>query len=340
MRSSRSGGIPAVPRSGDVEAGRPWSDDHAPRLADVTPEDLIERYPVLYHMAEDGTWPSIQRHGLLSTVALLDLFEAPSPLRTQVLGGVRRDKTLLRHPAHGTAVIRDQRPLKFLRDVVTPGTSEQEYLDLLNSRVYLWASLDRLTKLLGARAYRDDFQTVLHVDTARLLAAHPEIELAPYNTGSMHVPNAPKRGKDVFLPVLDYPHQEWAKKRGRSGDALVEVTVPYGIPDIAQCVFRVERWHEGAVAEVVFETSPIDDASPADEAPRVRDTPPVDEAPPVHKALPVHEAPLVHASSSSVTPVVAPHRSGGRGPGAVDRRRNWLKLLQRMRTWGSGSTQE
>ncbi len=94
-------------------------------------------------MAEDGTWSSIRRHGLLSAVALLDLFEAPAPLRTQVLGGVRRDKTLLRHPAHGTAVIRDQRPLEFFSDVLTPGTSEKEYLDLLNSRVYLWASLHR-----------------------------------------------------------------------------------------------------------------------------------------------------------------------------------------------------
>jgi hypothetical protein len=193
-----------VPRSGDVVAGRPWSGEDAPRLFRVTPEDLIERYPVLYHMAEDGTWPSVRRHGLLSAVALLDLFEASAPLRTQVLGEVRRDKTLLRHPTHGTAVIRDQRPLKFLRDVLTPGTTEQEYLDLLNGRVYLWASLVRLAKLLGARAYRDDYQTVLHVDTARLMAAHPEIELAPYNTGSMHVPNAPSAARTSFcrLPTI------------------------------------------------------------------------------------------------------------------------------------------
>jgi hypothetical protein len=223
----------------------------------VTPEDLIERYPVLYHMAEDGTWPSIRRHGLLCAVALLDLFEAPALLRTQVLGGVRRDKWLLRHPAHGIAIIRDQRPLKFLRDVLTPGTSEREYLDLLNGRVYLWASRDRLAKLLGARAYRNDYQTVLHVDTARLMAAHSEIQLAPYNTGSMHVPNAPKRGKDVFLPVADYPYDEWARKRGRAGDALVEVTVPYGIPDIADYTIRVERWHGGAVSEVIHEAPSV-----------------------------------------------------------------------------------
>lgn len=35
-------------------------------------EDLIRDYPVLHHMAEAGSWPSIARHGLLSATALLD----------------------------------------------------------------------------------------------------------------------------------------------------------------------------------------------------------------------------------------------------------------------------
>ena len=38
-------------------------------------ERLISRYPTLYHMAEDGSWESIRKHGLLSTSALLDKFE-------------------------------------------------------------------------------------------------------------------------------------------------------------------------------------------------------------------------------------------------------------------------
>ena len=33
---------------------------------------LASMYPRLYHMAEEGSWPSIRRHGLLSTSALLD----------------------------------------------------------------------------------------------------------------------------------------------------------------------------------------------------------------------------------------------------------------------------
>ena len=43
----------------------------------MTPEDMARKYPFLYHMAELSSWPSIQRHGLLSTSALLDLYEIP-----------------------------------------------------------------------------------------------------------------------------------------------------------------------------------------------------------------------------------------------------------------------
>jgi hypothetical protein len=36
-------------------------------------QELLADCLVLYHMAERGSWGSIQRHGLLSTSALLDL---------------------------------------------------------------------------------------------------------------------------------------------------------------------------------------------------------------------------------------------------------------------------
>ena len=37
----------------------------------MRPEDLWQQYPVLYHIAWGGSWPSIKEHGLLSTKALL-----------------------------------------------------------------------------------------------------------------------------------------------------------------------------------------------------------------------------------------------------------------------------
>ncbi len=37
-------------------------------------DQFVARYPKLYHMAECGSWPSIKRHGLLTTSALIQLF--------------------------------------------------------------------------------------------------------------------------------------------------------------------------------------------------------------------------------------------------------------------------
>ena len=41
----------------------------------VTPEELAQAYPRLYHMADAQSWESIRKHGLLSTSSLLDLYE-------------------------------------------------------------------------------------------------------------------------------------------------------------------------------------------------------------------------------------------------------------------------
>ena len=38
-----------------------------PEVVAVNEADLIATYPRLFHMAEDGSWLSIERHGLLST---------------------------------------------------------------------------------------------------------------------------------------------------------------------------------------------------------------------------------------------------------------------------------
>ena len=44
-------------------------------MVGVAKDELAGKYPLLFHMAELGSWPSIERHGLRSTSMLLDLFE-------------------------------------------------------------------------------------------------------------------------------------------------------------------------------------------------------------------------------------------------------------------------
>ena len=44
----------------------------------VTPTEFASVYPRLYHMAHEDVWPHIQRHGLLNTRSILDLWEVES----------------------------------------------------------------------------------------------------------------------------------------------------------------------------------------------------------------------------------------------------------------------
>jgi hypothetical protein len=219
----------------------------------VDPVLLAELNPTLYHMAEDGTWPSIRRRGLLSTQAIVDLYQPDEHLREQILSTVRRDKITLASPAAGEMTIRDQRPAKFLKDCMNDGVRPQDYLYALNSRVFFWLRRSRLVRLLNARLYRNSRHTVLHVDTGRLVSSYADrIQLAPYNTGSMHVPTAPPRGPDVFTNLADYPYEDWLAKRGRSGEPVVELTIGYAVPDIAKFVTRVETWADGEPVAVLY----------------------------------------------------------------------------------------
>lgn len=77
----------------------------------LTPAILAQRYPRLYHMAEEGSWASIQQHGLLSTTALLDLLEVPEEQRYALEAQRRPESVPIHHPVHGTAWIRDNKPI-------------------------------------------------------------------------------------------------------------------------------------------------------------------------------------------------------------------------------------
>jgi hypothetical protein len=217
----------------------------------MDPADIIRHYPVLYHMAELGSWDSINRHGLLSTRALIDLFEVKEPLRSQILRQRRPKGVALSHPEHGTAVVRDQIPLREapLRKCLTDMTLE-EWLVGLNSRVFFWLDEPHLETLLGADAYRDDAHDVLHVDTAALLERHAErVTLSPINSGST-IYNPRPRGSTTFLPIADYPFAE--RRRARGKDAIVELAVDQGVPNITDVLLRVERRRAGGKTEQVL----------------------------------------------------------------------------------------
>ena len=209
----------------------------------VTPQELVRRYPLLYHMAEAGSWPSIQEHGLLSTTALLDLFEVGVTDRRRMESEWRQNSILIAHPIHGTAVIRDQKPMppsKLANNLVN--MTPEEWYEFLNRKTFFWADWNRLTNLLNAYAYRDKAHSVLTVDTKVLLTRHGNrTSLCPINSGFIY--HGGKRGKETFKPIANYP----------SGSRVWELAVEYGVPDVADLVVRVEDWRRDSRLRVVWD---------------------------------------------------------------------------------------
>jgi hypothetical protein len=207
----------------------------------VTVEELAGRYPRLYHMAHRDSWESIRRHGLLSTSALLDLFE---------IGGVDRERAELRHRPesimithheHGSAVIRDQKPLsdaglvRALPADVTP----TDWYRILNAHVFFWPNERRLARMLGARAYKGSAHIVLTVDTLELLQRHLEqVVLSPINSGATKPIPFP-RNPGTFLGLDTYAFAESTAKRGYQ-NAVAEVAVRHSVPDVVALTIRAE----------------------------------------------------------------------------------------------------
>ncbi len=193
--------------------------------------DLVRRCPFVYHMAELGSWPSIQKHGLLSTTALLDLFEIKSSRRDELESQWRPRSETVEHRAHGRAVIRDQRPMpeNELRPLLA-GMEPRDWYKLLNGKVFFWAELYGLRKLLGAVMYRGRSHDVLTVDTQGLVTRHLEqMWLTDQNTGS--VLSGKTRGPDTFKRVRDF-RAPW----------VTEVAIDYSVPRVADFTIRVEEW--------------------------------------------------------------------------------------------------
>jgi hypothetical protein len=207
-------------------------------------ERLVSRYPTLYHMAEDGSWESIRRQGLLSTSALLDRFEIEDEQRLAIESARRPEMIRVVHPHYGTAFVRDNKPIqeKALERCLL-GMTPREWYEHLNRRVFFWVERKRLLKLLGARAYRDRPHLVLEVETAGLLERHAErVTLSPINSGATFALGPAPRGPGTFRRIADHSDDK----------PVVELSVEYAVPDIAELTLRVRRWRGTEELEEVW----------------------------------------------------------------------------------------
>ena len=216
-------------------------------------DELLTHCPVLFHMAESGAWASIRRHGLLSTSALLDLYEIDAAGRAATEAAHRPRGVVLARADLGRAVVRDQKPMDdaSLTRCLQDGLAPRDWYRLLNSRVFFWLSRKRLVRLLCARPYRAREHDVLELDTRALVAAHSgRITLSPINSGATR-PFPVARGRSTFLPIAEYPYAAWRAKRP-AGDRVVELAVQGGITDVTPFVLRVSSMCGEAVRNVIY----------------------------------------------------------------------------------------
>ena len=59
------------------------------------------------------------------------------------------------------------------------------------------------------------------------------------------------RGVGTFFKMHDYPFEDRRKARGLT-NAVAELAVQYGVPDIAQTVVRVDHRRNGRVLEIIY----------------------------------------------------------------------------------------
>ena len=207
----------------------------------MQPRDLVNNYPRLFHIAWAGSWPSIKEHGLLSTKALIELYELDADESMKLVCEHRPHWVEIYRKGLPRAVIRDQKPMsdEGLRQALGGRVEPGKWYKLLNSMVFFWPTKKRLMTMLSAKAYRGMRHDVIIVDTQKLLERKErEIRISPMNSGATK-PFSYPRGMGIFRELRDYPFEERMKKYSVEG-AVAEVCVRDRVEEIATCVQKVK----------------------------------------------------------------------------------------------------
>ena len=200
----------------------------------MTIDEFCARHPRLFHMATAGSLGQIKKFGLISTESILSLLQVEEATKLDLMSKRRSQMTPLHHPIHGDFVLRDQKPMRDAAlERCLDGMTVPEWYRTLNSRVFMWASRERVDRLLAARTYRKSDQLVITIDTRPLIEKYYEqITLSTINSGAaLYVPV--QRGVQTFVPVADFPTVRGTKP-------IVEVTVTPGVPDMAEYILNAE----------------------------------------------------------------------------------------------------
>jgi hypothetical protein len=206
----------------------------------MSPEELADKHPQLYHVTLPEAVESIKTHGLLSTSKLLDLFGVPELQRFPIESQRRPSRVTITHPIHGSVVVTDNLPLteKALNNCLDDGLTPQQWLLMLNARVFFWPDVYKLQSLLNARANRKRTLAILSFDTVSLARAHmSRLELCPINSGATMRKPA-RRGLNTFTPAASVGYADWRRRR-KQLDSVKEIAIVNGVPDASQFLLSV-----------------------------------------------------------------------------------------------------
>ena len=210
-------------------------------------EKFIARHPVLFHMADAGSWDSIRRYGLLSVSALLDLYEIKGTQHSELFSMWRPCSILIRHPIYGNAVIRDQHPMppdRLMREL-EKGISPSAWYETLNKKCFFWVDEIRLLKMLNTSLYKDNEHDVLTLDTRSLIERDsPRIRVSHINTGYAGR-SATKRSAATFHTIQE------CSRVGRK-DGIAELTVEPRVDNIEEVTLSVVRRKGSEVLETIW----------------------------------------------------------------------------------------
>ena len=198
----------------------------------MTPAELAQQVPRLYHVTDRDAWPLIERHGLLTTDQLVDMFVANDAEAKRLRTERRTAPVMIHDGPDGRVTINDNLPLHFgnLAPYLDDGLTPYQWLRLLNGRVFFWPRLERGAGFLRAGRRGGREKLLLTFDTEALATAHADrLDLAPINTGSA-VRKPARRGHATFTPAIAVGWSEWRRLRGRL-DTVAEVSVRGGVPD-------------------------------------------------------------------------------------------------------------
>jgi hypothetical protein len=162
---------------------------------------LSQKRPFVYHLTSNSNLPSIlSSKALLSASVLLEQADKTG-LKSHLR--VRRANHLPIEIKGRTLLIRDQRPLseRALQKCLDAGLTFEDYYELLNNRVFLWATVSRLCRHYDR--YRSEDPVLLRFRTAELLRLNPNAEFSRINSGATRANShlggiAPRRGRETF----------------------------------------------------------------------------------------------------------------------------------------------